>query len=219
MIRKITPTSGGWRKSFSTPDHPHEFERAASRELLVFSSSSTWRDTAIRRLLDPLTRRRLAPTMLAAFGTFARELVDLETPVLPELTASTREPIEAVAHRRRLRGLLTYKNHAEELFDGWLDALGHIIGVIADRVPEHAATGAAPATFTVPLINLIERPVDLIQQIVADLLRFASDDTFPVRPGTILAGRVQHALLRISKLADEAARKNPHRLVAPADSG
>jgi hypothetical protein len=219
MVRKITPTSGGWRKSFSTPDHQHEFERAASRELLAFSSSSTWRDTAIRTLLDPLTRHRLAPTMLAVFCTFASELVDLETPVFPQSTASPREPIEAVVHRRRLRDLLNYTNHAEELFHGWLDAMAQIIGLIADRVPQHAATGPATTTFTVPLINLMERPPDLVQQIVGDLLRFARDDTFPVRPGTILAGRVQHALLRISKLTDEAAGKNPHRLVAPADSG
>jgi hypothetical protein len=219
MVRKITPTPGGWRKSFSTPDHQHEFERAASRELLAFSSSSTWRNTAIRTLLDPLTRHRLAPTMLAAFCTFARELVDLETPVLPEPTTSPREPIEAVSYRRRLRDLLTYKNHAEELCYSWLDAMVHIIGLIADRVPEHATTGPATTTFTVPFVNLMERPVDLVQQIVADLLRFARDDTFPVRPGTILAGRVQHALLRISKLTDEAAGKNPHRVVAPVDSG
>src|SRR5712664_3807850 len=56
-------------------------------------------------------------------------------------------------------------------------------------------------------------------QIVARLLRFASSDASPIRPGTVLAGRVQDALLRISKLTDDAARKNPHRLVPPADSG
>src|SRR5437764_1350886 len=39
------------------------------------------------------------------------------------------------------------------------------------------------------------------------------------RPGAVLAARVQHALLTISKLIDEQARNNPHRLVAPMDCG
>src|SRR4029453_10998905 len=72
---------------------------------------------------------------------------------------------------------------------------------------------------SVPLIDVVARPVDVVQRIVETLLRFAREETFPVRPGTVLAGRVQHALLRNSKLTAEAACKNPHRLVAPTDSG
>jgi hypothetical protein len=221
MVRKVTPTSGGWRKSLGPTDHHREFEQAASRALLAFrSNSKAWRDTAISKLLtDPLSRRPLGPTILAALRTFAKELVELETPMLPEPMTSPREPIDAVAHRRQLRDMLTCTTHVDRLFDDWLDAIAQIIRLIADRVSEHAATGPATYTFTVPLIDLLTRPVDLVQQIVALLLRFASTEAFPVRPGTVLADRVQHALLTISKLTDDAARKNPHRLIAPADSG
>jgi hypothetical protein len=220
MVRKITPTSGGWNKSFRTADHHDEFERDASRELLSLASISTrWRDTAIRTLSDRLKHRPHAPAMLAGLRTFASQLVELETPVLTGPTTGPREPIEAVAHRRQLRDLLTYKNHADALFHEWLDAIAHIVGLIADRVPKHAGAHPTASTFTAPLIDLMARPVDVVQQIVALLLRFASSDAFPVRPGTVLADRVQHALLIISKLTEDAARKNPHRLIAPADSG
>jgi hypothetical protein len=114
--------------------------------------------------------------------------------------------------------MLTYKDHADRLFSDWLDAIAHIVSLIAGSVPEHAAPTLATSSFTVPLIGLLEYPVDIVQQIVARLLHFASDDAFPVRPGTVLAGRIQHALLSISKLTDDAARKNPHRLIAPAES-
>ena len=117
MVRKIATTSGGWRKRFSAADDHHEFEQAASRALAAFAANTiTWRDTAIRKLTDPLKRRPLATTMITAFSTFARELVELETPVLPEATTGPREPIDAVPHRRWLRDMLTYKDHAEELF-------------------------------------------------------------------------------------------------------
>jgi hypothetical protein len=217
MVRKIKPTAGGWRKSFGAADKHSEFERLASRALAdFFSNSRRWRDIATRRLTAPLTGRRFAPTMLDAFHTFAGQVVDLEIPALPEATTGSRHPLDAVEHRSRLRDMLTYKEHADRLFDDWLDALAHVVGVIADRIPGHSTTHSP---FTVPLIFVLERPVDVVQQIVARLLGFAAGDTLPVRPGTVLAARVQHALLTISKLTDDAARKNPHRLIAPADSG
>src|SRR5260221_7362916 len=157
--------------------------------------------------------------MLAAPSMFARELVEPELPVNPEPVTDPCEPVDAVAHRRQLRDMLTYTSHADRLFNDWVAAIAQIVNLISDRVSEHAATGPATYTFTVPLIDVLERPVDIVQQIVALLLRFTSTDAFPIRPGVVLAGRVQHALLTISKLTDDAARKNPHRLIAPADSG
>jgi hypothetical protein len=145
MVRKITPTSGGWRKSFSTPDPHNEFEQSASRALATFRANSvTWPDTAIRKLTAPLTRHRLAPTMLAAFGMFARELVELEMPVVPDPMTDPREPIDAVAHRRQLRDMLTYTSHADRLSNEWLDGIAKSVGLIADRIPNNH--GSSPGS-------------------------------------------------------------------------
>lgn len=217
MVRKITPTSGGWRKSFRPRDDHGEFEKSASRALA--STSATWRENASRKFAEALKGRSLAPAMLAALRAFAIELIELETPVPPVPATSPREPIDAVAHRQQLRDMLAYKDHAEQLCNEWVDAIAHIISLITERLPEHTGTEAAASTFTAPLIDLLARPVDVVQQVVGRLLRFASDDTFPIRPGAVLAARIQQAFLRISKLTDEAARKTPHRLVGPADSG
>src|SRR5215475_4647615 len=107
MVRKITLTSGGWRKSVGTANHHDEFERSASRALVPLASTvPRWRDIAIRKLTEAPKGRPLAPAMLDALRTFARELVELETAFLSEPTAGPREPIEAVAHRRWLCGML-----------------------------------------------------------------------------------------------------------------
>src|SRR5882724_5053838 len=99
MVRKITPTSGGWRKRFGAPDHHLTFEQSASRAVGEFVvSAARWRDIGIQKLTLPLTRRSLAPVILAALWTLVRELIDLEMPVLPK-SPGPREPIEAVAHR------------------------------------------------------------------------------------------------------------------------
>src|SRR5437763_3978039 len=109
MVRKITPTSGGWRKRFGIAQHHVEFERSASRAVAGFiANAPPWRCAAIRKLTLPLARRPLAPVILAAFSTCARELIDLEMPVLSTISPGSHETIEAVAHRRELRDLLTY---------------------------------------------------------------------------------------------------------------
>ncbi len=219
MVRKITPTSGGWRKSFGSAEQQRAFEQSATRTLLAFSpTAAAWRDRTIHSLSALLTRRLHAPALLAAFRKFAEALVECEMPVLPEPATSSREPVEAVEHRRELRAMLSYTSHADQLFKEWIDAIAHLLGRIVDHIPEHA-TGPATSLLSVPLIEVLARPLDLVQHIVESLLRFARDETFPVRPGAVLAGRVQHALLRISKLTDEAACRNPHRLVPPTDSG
>jgi hypothetical protein len=219
MVRKITPTSGGWRKRFGPADHHLEFERSASRavgEFLV--NAASWRDIALRKVTLPLARRPLPPVIFAAFLTFARALIELEMPVLPKESPTSRDMIVAVAHRRQLREMLTYKKHADELFNEWLDAIAHLVGLIVESIPEFASAGSA-SSFALPLIHLVARPVDVVQQIVGRLLRFASDDTYPIRPGTVLAGRIETALLAISKLTPDAASKNPHRLISPAECG
>src|SRR5438477_2930539 len=98
MVRKITPTSGGWRKSFGAADHHLQFERAAKEALVDFlSNSRLWRDIATHKLCSPPMRRPLAPAIQAALRTFADELVELDMPALAEPSAPPREPIEAVA--------------------------------------------------------------------------------------------------------------------------
>ena len=77
MVRKITRTSGGWRKTFGAADQHREFERSASQALAEFRSKfAPWRDTAIHKVTAPLTGRPFAPLMLAAFRTFVGQFVE-----------------------------------------------------------------------------------------------------------------------------------------------
>jgi hypothetical protein len=53
--------------------------------------------------------------MHAALRTFAGKMLELETPViLPEPMPGPCEPIDSVAHRRLLRDMLAYKDHADD---------------------------------------------------------------------------------------------------------
>src|SRR5262245_48063174 len=96
MVRKITPTSGGWRKSFGSSDQQRAFELSATRTLLAFSpTAAAWRERAIQALSAPFIRRLHAPALIAAFRTFAEAVVACEVPVLPGATTSPHEPLAA----------------------------------------------------------------------------------------------------------------------------
>src|SRR5262249_15018741 len=155
MVRKITPTSGGWRKSFGSADQQRAFEQSATRTLLAFRpSAAAWRERAIQALSAPFIGRLHAPALLAAFRTFAEAVVACEVPVLPEATTTPREPLEAVEQRRELRALLTYATHADQFFNEWIDAIAHLLDLIIDHIPEHA-TGLATSSLSVPLIDVV----------------------------------------------------------------
>ena len=94
--------------------------------------------------------------------------------------------------------------------------LARIFHLILEAAPIYTET---TGPFTVSFFDRLPNPVEFITRLLPELLRFAQDDACAVRPGAVVAGRVQHNLLDLSKVTDEAARKNPYRLTSPAESG
>ena len=220
MVRKITPSFGGWRKRSGIPDNHRAFERAAPRALVSLPTSNpVWRDTTIRSLVEPLRHRRLAPAMFDAINTLATNLVELEFPRIAESSLSPRSPIDAVAHRKRMQALLDFQANADHQISEWLAAVAAILALIADAGRASAGHPSTSIFLSTPLIDVVSAPAELIAKIVDRILHFATDDPFAVRPGAVAARRVKEALLRVSKLTEDAARRNPHRLIAPAQSG
>jgi len=221
MVRKLTPTIGRWGKRSGTTVTHRDFERSASRALAALPSNSPpWRDDLARQLTDHLLNgRTVDPHLADAVRAAVTAIVHIETQPLRPPQEAPADILEAVTNRLRLRGLLTFKDNADQLLRTWIDALSRTLRLVVDAAPAPQAASPTNAAFTVPLIDLMKNPTDLVQQIVSHLLRFASDDPYTVRPGAVLAHRIQHALLNVSKLTEDAARKNPHRLVPPADSG
>ncbi len=218
MVRKITPTSGGWLKSSSITDPHRAFEKKATRALATLPAATTaWRHDTINHLLQPLKRRQFSSAILAAFRAAAHDLVELETPSVPENTRP-RSALDAVTYRARLRGLLTFRTNADQLLRAWSKAITHIFREIAEAIPD-TPRDALALNATVPFIVLAPAPVDLVADIVANVLRFAHDDHNAVVPGASLARRVKENVLNVSKITDEAARKNPHRITSPQHSG
>ena len=50
-------------------------------------------------------------------------------------------------------------------------------------------------------------------------MHFATDELFSARPGSYTARMLKTALLKTSKINEDAARKNPFRVQSPAESG
>ena len=218
MVRKVT-TAGGWRKRAPLRNQHRNFEQSASRTLLALpTNASAWRHTTIKKLIQPLARHSLPPTILAAFHTAIHELVNLEAPTLPGPTTGARTAIDGVTYRARLRALLAFKDHADQLLDDWTTAMSHLLQRLAAAVPI-TPLNAKALTLTVPFIHLAPAPIDLVSDIVARLLRFAQTNPDTVAPGAVIARCVKDALLNVSKLTEDAAAKNPHRLVSPKQSG
>ena len=178
MVRKITPSSGGWGKRSGIDDTTRDFEKAASRALISAPwSRDAWGDELCQRLTQQLiARRRLPPALTVAVRRAVGTIVQLETQALRIPEAVSTQPAEAVAHRARLRGLIHLKEHPE-LLHQWAEALGQMLGRIVDAVPNNLLLETSP--FTVPLIDVIPEAPELVSALVEkygiDQERAASD--------------------------------------------
>src|SRR5262245_60361965 len=142
MVRKLTPSIGRWGKRSGTTDNHGEFERSASRALATLpSNSAPWREDLARQLTDHLLRgRTLDPPLADAVRTTVTAIVDLETQPLQSPQAVPADILEAVTHRLRLRGLLSFKDNADRLLRDWLDVLSRTLHLVIDAAPAPHAT-------------------------------------------------------------------------------
>lgn len=223
MVRKINPLAGGWGKRAIDNTHQRAFETKATRALATVPwQGAAWRDDIARRVIErAIGRRALPPDVATAMRAAVADIIRLETSELQLPDAPPDDPLQAVGYRARLQALLTFQDQAERLLERWIDSLGAMLRVIADAVPPAAMTAPAHASIVLsaPLVALVEKPTQLVTDIVAGVLALATDDPAAVRPGAVLARRCQDKLLEVSKLSPEAARKNHHRLVQPRNSG
>lgn len=216
MVRKISP--GGWRKRLGMFDpHGDAPQRAASQAASAPWSSPGWQDDVARQLADRvLNGRRANPSVAEAVRNAIARVVHIEAAALRIPDAEPGGIAEMFAHRAQLRALAGLAAGADALVQEWLEALARAFRAVLDVAPP--STAVPDNTFTVPLVERVAEVPTLVTRLVHELLRFA-DDAQVVRPGAVLAGRVQQNLLRLSKVPEDAARKNPYRLTSPADSG
>lgn len=219
MVRKITPTAGGWGKRSGIADNHRHLEQSASRVLAAAPwSRDAWRDEFCENIADSILRRRSLPRAICvSVRETIAEIVRLETNALQMPRSPPANSVEAVAHRSRQRALVAFSANTDELVQEWSDGLEKILRRILDAVPRNLSHDQFP--FTVPLIDLMPNSLEIVGNLVAQLLRFSEDDPFTIRPGSVLAESTKHALLRFNKIADDVARKNPHRLTSPQQSG
>jgi hypothetical protein len=218
LVRKISPTPGGWRKRLGTPDPNRDvFQHNASRAASAPWNSPGWEADVARQLAERvLSGRRINPSLAEAVRNAIAHVVHIEAQALRIPHAEPGGIAETLAQRAHLRALASLAADADTLVSQWLEALAATFRAVVDAAPPSIAP--PHSTFTVPLVERIGDVAALVTRLVRELLRFA-DDVQVVRPGAALAARVQQNLLRFSKVPEDAARKNPYRLTAPAESG
>ena len=220
MVRKITTTAGGWSKRTGLHNQLLSDETAVRALAAAPCSTDAWSQSAARHLSDQLlAARTLDPIFARAVRDTVTAIVQLETRALQLPTTPPVSIIEQVVRRRRQQALLAFNDRADQLLRQWLDALRHIIRRIVDAAPANTPHTNSAGGLTAPLIELVPAPAELVASIVADIMRFATDEPTTVRPGAALAHRCKDALLNVSQINEETARKSPHRLTSPKQSG
>lgn len=217
MVRKITPATGGWSKCVGTADTQRDFEAAAYRTL----SSAPWKrqnwqaEVCERIALRLAQHHRLPLPLTTALRRTIAEIVRLEAQSLRIETVVPDKPDDAFAHRARLRALLQLQQNPH-FIEQWIGTLTVSLQRIIDAVPPDITQGNSH--FTVPFVDLVPDSPSLVSDLISGLMRFSNDDPHTVRPGSVIAARIKAALLRHSRITEDAASKNPHRLVSPAES-
>lgn len=215
---------GGWRKRRGAPDTvADDLEVIAARTLASFPwNDDDWCEDLSRRLSDRvLAGRNIHPLLAEALRATISAVIRIEVAALRRRPKAPTTLLEAVRHRSWLRALLAMEPQVDLSLAEWLKAVTQIVQIIVNAAPPAVGPGAASSLpLTVPLIDIMtSRSVDLVSEIVQHLLRFARAEPVSIVPGAVLASRVKTALLHVSKLNEDSAAKNPHRLVSPAASG
>jgi hypothetical protein len=171
MVRKI---SGGWSKSRTTTT-------------ISTKAALPWTGMDCTQLIDRiiirvLSGRTLHPAVEAATKHAIEQVVRLELqPPPPDQTVSL---LQQVAVRNSV--CAGSKEYGEPVLAAWLEGLAAVFSHILDAAP---VIPTSPSAFTIPVpfIDLVAKPNDLVQLILARLLQFATDEPFAVRPGARLA--------------------------------
>lgn len=206
----------------SVPARAHAETQALYRQLQRrrWLSSNTGNDLVDRlaaHILAPALRARKLPgTLTKAFQLCARDLVVCEAHLfdLPPLPPDGSMVAEAQA-RALLRQRLTFFDHEQELVADWTARLTRCLTAIINALP---TIDPKPASLVVPvpIVNLIDRPAELISQLVSDLIVLAPDPHSPIaRPGAELAQRLTSNLLAASRMSLADAQKRPDRIRWP----
>jgi len=167
-------------------------------------------------LAPALNSRQLPETLRQAFEVCARELVACEAQLFdPPALPPAHSVVQGVAARARLRERLAFFDREQELVADWITRLTRCLTAIANALPTIDPKPAA-LVVPVPIVNLVDRPAELISQLVSDLIVLAPDPAAPLtRPGTELAQRLASNLLAASRMSFDDAQKRPERLRWP----
>ena len=214
------PTAGGWRKTSrhsAAANHDTSSLHAAVTTALagVSWTQPDWPAKARDRIIAD----GLAPNLPAAFAAATSRSIDeimrIELAALAIPSATSSSAAAQVSLRERLRSLLDLTTDHAHHASAWSATLTRVLSLISAAVPPLAHT---QASFTVPIIELIANPAGLVGDIVACLLKHATEPGHHGL-GAVLAERIKTNLLRVSGLSEEAARTNPLRIKAPGQSG
>lgn len=224
MVRKLIG-AGGWNKHTSQAGTLLRREQAQTAELTAIVqhriasapwARPAWQEQLAYRLAQKATTgRKLTPAIIEAIHTTARALIALEVTALSVPSEHPASLLEGLQLKARLRALADFIPHAEPPMRAWIKSLEQVLASIAAAVPNLPAPEPATITLSLPLIDLIANPRPLVSSITTTLLRLATDDALALRPGATAASQVKHALLNASRINEDAARKNPHRLITP----
>lgn len=182
----------------------------------TFRSSDLSREDAIDRVSESMTARVMeaideppAPALAAALGQCQRELLALETTIfsVPDIDWDTAHLSlkELVDLRRFLRAKQHFFANSDRTVEKLSSTISDAIAGIAQRIPNMGEQPGA-ATFTVPLITLVDEPTYLVDSIVG---HFFDDELEDLGLCTTLLRQLYLNLCGVSGLVPDTELKRP----------
>ena len=217
MVKKI---SGGWHKGRSVYNPAANRLEAGTARILASAKwqRPEWRGQLCETIAENwLEGRSLPRAICTSVREAIAEIVRLETQAIELPQLASHSPTDVLIYRGRLNALAEFANRADQSFAIFAASLGKIFTRIAGAIPDTIARDTSP--FTVPLIDLIEDPAQLVAGLASDLLRLHPQNPATILPGAVLAAQTKNALLKFNKTTEEAARKNPFKIISPQASG
>ena len=222
MVRKIT-TAGGWRKRAAADLAAQaDLETCRLRSDLAARIIASpfgrprWRQHHAQGITQSVVRRcQPGPEFAAALRQSVDALIEIEAQAFSLVDGTPVSIVEGVEERARLRAQSAFLDRAKPLLAEWTTALEDVLAAIAAAVPRKLAGRSEAFGVTVPLVDLLPRPAEVVSRLIARLLRLAGEDTLAVRPGSVVANSLKRNLLRVSAINEDTARRHPERLKTP----
>ena len=218
MPRKIASRAGGWKKSLAfDPDAGGLQSLRRELQALPYASPRWQRAFSDQIWSQVLSQNKLHPLLIQPLRKTIAGLVAAEAAPFGAIDGDPSSLEAEVTMANLARQMAGIKQDLDQLWDQWRKAVVNILRQICTCVPDLPSISRR-TPLMLPLIEHVARPAELIERIIDQLLPLSTDDAMTLRPGCRIASQLKEGLLRESKLLDDAARRNPYRLVPPTQS-